>query len=242
MSLGTKCMKTTFFCFELIYELRSQVALESCRAELEEQTGLVLEVELNFAQLITCLCHFKWLTYQPAVLSSSFTMLCDYLSEIFLQASQALERLEEGRGDEATREEEVRRPTFFQPTFFVDQNFLIKKVQNITMLQGKRDRRGKTARSPGPTFSRKINFFSEKVWNLWLIFDNNNILTVRRMIWATTTWAAMASTTLATSTLATLVCCLRKAGSRWSPSSSSSSSYSHSHPHSHPHPFHHHRS
>ena len=52
-------MKTTFFCLELIDELRSQVALESCRAELEEQTGLVIEVELNFAQLITCLCHFK---------------------------------------------------------------------------------------------------------------------------------------------------------------------------------------
>merc|ERR1719192_1274418 len=60
--------------------LELKVALESCRAELEEQTGLVLE------------------------------------------ASQALERLEEG----------------------------------------KRERRGKTARSPGPTFSRKINFFSEK--------------------------------------------------------------------------------
>lgn len=56
--LGDKVYENHFF-FELIYELRSQVALESCRAELEEQTGLVLEVELNFAQLITCLCHFK---------------------------------------------------------------------------------------------------------------------------------------------------------------------------------------
>ena len=53
-----------------------------------------------------------YVTYQPAVLSSSFTMLCDYLSEMSLQASQALERLEEGRGDEAPREEEGRRPTF----------------------------------------------------------------------------------------------------------------------------------
>merc|ERR1719273_1151732 len=68
--------------------LELKVALESCRAELEEQTGLVLE------------------------------------------ASQALERLEEGKGEE--KEEEVKR-------------------------------RGKMARSPGPTFSRKINFFSEKV-------------------------------------------------------------------------------
>merc|ERR1719391_442907 len=67
--------------------LELKVALESCRAELEEQTGLVLE------------------------------------------ASQALEKLDDSKGDE--KEEEVKR-------------------------------RGKIARSPGPTFSRKINFFSEK--------------------------------------------------------------------------------
>ena len=56
-------------------------------------------------------------------------MLCDYLSEIFLQASQALERLEEGRGDEATREEEVRRPTFFQPTFSSIKIFKLKEYK-----------------------------------------------------------------------------------------------------------------
>ena len=57
--LGDKVYENHFFCLELIYELRSQVALESCRAELEEQTGLVLEVELNFAPLITYLCHLS---------------------------------------------------------------------------------------------------------------------------------------------------------------------------------------
>ena len=57
--LGDKVYENHFFCLELFYELRSQVALESCRAELEEQTGLVLEVELNFAPLITYLCHLS---------------------------------------------------------------------------------------------------------------------------------------------------------------------------------------
>ena len=46
--LGDEVYENHFFCLELFYELRSQVALESCRAELEEQTGLVLEVELIF--------------------------------------------------------------------------------------------------------------------------------------------------------------------------------------------------
>ena len=57
--LGNKVNENQLFCFELIFELRPQVALESCRAELEEQTGLVLEVELNFAPLITYLCHLS---------------------------------------------------------------------------------------------------------------------------------------------------------------------------------------
>ena len=57
--LADKEYENQLFCFKLIYAIRSQVALESCRAELEEQTGLVLEVELNFAPLITYLCHLS---------------------------------------------------------------------------------------------------------------------------------------------------------------------------------------
>ena len=66
--LGDKVYENQPFCFKLINEFRSQVALESCRAELEEQTGLVLEVKLNFVSLINPLCLSTRSTYQPVVL------------------------------------------------------------------------------------------------------------------------------------------------------------------------------
>ena len=71
-----------------------QVALESCRAELEEQTGLVLEVKLQF------LCRF--IQNQLLLIFSSSSKPC-------VQASQALERLDDSKGEE--KEEEVSRPT-----------------------------------------------------------------------------------------------------------------------------------
>ena len=73
-----------------------QVALESCRAELEEQTSLVLEVKLQF------LCRF--IQNQLLLIFSSSSKPC-----VSVQASQALERLDDSKGEE--KEEEVSRPT-----------------------------------------------------------------------------------------------------------------------------------
>ena len=99
-------MKTTFFCLELIDELRSQVALESCRAELEEQTGLVLEVELNFAHLSLVYVTLSDSLINPQCFhppSQCFVII--YQRYSFRQ----VKHLSDWRREEETRQREKRR-------------------------------------------------------------------------------------------------------------------------------------
>ena len=157
MSLGTKCMKTTFFVLSFFMNYAHRLLLRAVEQNWKSRPDLSLRWNLFFY-----LCHLST--------RSAFILLHDALwlsirdvpsgkSSTWATGGGKRRRGTERRGGETTN--------FFPTNFFVDQNFLIKRVQSITMLKGKRERRGKTARSPGPTFSRKLNFFSEKVWNFW---------------------------------------------------------------------------
>ena len=63
-------------------------------------------------------------------------------------------------GEEKREDGAIAQPHILP--FIIITAIIIIIIIIITILQVKR--RGKMARSPGPTFSRKINFFSEKVW------------------------------------------------------------------------------